>query len=86
MRVYTKWFARLGLLLGATALLTCFYPKYLFYGMLCSVLGTLLSVGVIFTRSKYAIPTKWNHISFFSIVLCSAPVIYVLVILFVLKK
>ncbi len=86
MRLYTKWFARLGFLLGAAALATCFFPKYLFYGMLCSVLGTLLSVGVIFTRSKYAIPTKWNHISFLSIALASAPVIYVLVILFVIKK
>jgi len=86
VRLYTKLFSYLAFGLGVFAVSTCFFPRMLFFGMLSSIAGTLISVVIIFTRTKYAISTKWNHLSIISIVLCSVPVIYVLVLLFVLKR
>jgi len=86
VRLYTKLFSYLALGLGVFAASTCFFPRLLFFGMLSSIVGTLISVLIIFTRTKYAIPTKWSHLTIISIVLCSVPVLYVLVLLFVLKR
>jgi len=86
IRLATKILSRGGFLLGVLSVISCFFPQWLFYGMMCSILGTISSVMVIFVRTKYAAPTKWNHISVISIVLCSAPVIYIGVLLFILKQ
>ncbi len=84
-RFYVKLFSRLGFVLAILAVASCFYPQMLFFGMMSSVIGTLMSVLVIFTRTKYGVPTKWTNISVISIALCSVPVLYVLTIL-ILKK
>ncbi len=85
VRVYAKIFSRVAVVLGILAVATCFFPPFLLYGMSCSILGTLISISVIFIRTHYSVPTKWNHISYISLVLCSVPVIYVMMLLFVLK-
>ncbi|HXB39777.1 MAG TPA: hypothetical protein VNZ49_04495 [Bacteroidia bacterium] len=85
IRIIAKIASRIALVLGILAVASCFFSNMLFYGMLCSILGTLISISVIFIRTHYAVPTKWNHISYISVVLCSAPVIYVMILLFVLK-
>lgn len=79
-------FALLGLALGVLAALSCLSPAYLFYGMLCSVIGTIISVAVIFVRTRHGAPVKWHDISILAIVLCSLPVLYVIFLLFVLKQ
>lgn len=86
VRLYSKLMARFAFLLGLFAVAACFSPPYLFYGMMCSIMATLLSVAVIFIRTRYGVPTKWNHISYITIVLASAPVVYVMVLLFILKS
>jgi len=86
VRFYTKLASRIGLVLGMLAAISCFFPPFLFYGMIGSIVGTLLSVSVIFVRTRYEVPTRWNHISYISIFLCSFPVIYVLVILFIMPR
>lgn len=85
-RFYEKLFAKIGFVLGILAALSCFSPAFLFYGMLCSIMGTLISVSVIFIRTRYGASVKWYHISIISIILCSLPVLYVILILFVLKQ
>ena len=86
VRLYAKIASRISFALGILAVITCFFPALLLFGMLSSIVGTLLSIGVIFIRTHYMVPTKWNHISYVSLVLCSAPVIYVMILLFVLKR
>lgn len=86
VRFYGKLVARFGFLLGMLAAASCFFPAYLFWGMLCSILGTILSVGVIFVRIRYGSTVRWRDLPIISIVLCSFPVLYVILILFVLKQ
>ncbi len=85
IRELTKLITRIAFFLAILAVLSCFFTAYLFYGMLCSILGTLLSIIVIFIRTHYDVSTKWNHASYMALFFCSAPVIYVLVLIFLHK-
>lgn len=85
-RSYGKLFAYLGFALGVLATLSCFSPTYLFYGMLCSIIGTIISVAVIFVRTRHGAAVKWHNIPIIAIVLCSVPVLYVIALLFILKQ
>jgi hypothetical protein len=85
VRLYAKLMSRFALVLSLLAIATCFKPAYLFYGMMCSILATMLSVAVIFIRTRYDVPTKLTHISYITIVLASLPVIYIMVLLFIFK-
>jgi hypothetical protein len=86
VRLYAKLMSRFAFALSLIAVATCFKPApYLFYGMMCSIIGTLLAVTVIFIRARYGVPTKWNHISYITVVLASVPVVYVMVLLFIVK-
>jgi len=82
IREYTKLFTRIAFFLGILAVLSCFFTALLLYGMLCSILGTVIAIIVISIRTHYVVPTKWNHPSIISLVLCSAPVLYVLILIF----
>jgi hypothetical protein len=86
VRLYVKLFARLGFALGLLAALSCLSPAYLFYGMLCSILGTLISVAVLFVRTKHGARIKWHDVSILAILFASAPVIYVILLLFILRQ
>ncbi len=81
IRGLTKLFTWVAFSLSVLAVLSCFFVNLIMYGMLCSIIGTILSVIVIFARTHYAVLTRWNHPSYLSLVFCSAPVIYVLVLI-----
>jgi hypothetical protein len=83
IRDYTRWATRIALVLGMLAFFSCFNIPFLFYGMVCSVLGTILSIIVIFIRTRFAVPTNWTHPSIIALVLCSTPVLYVLLLIFI---
>jgi hypothetical protein len=85
VRLYAKLMSRFAIVLSLIAIATCFKPAYLFYGMMCSIGATLLAVSVIFIRTRYGVPTKWNHISYITVILASIPVIYIMVLLFIFK-
>jgi hypothetical protein len=85
IRETTKLMTRIAFLLGLLAVISCFFPSLLFYGMWCSILGTVISIIVISIRTHYSVPTKWNHQSIISLVLCSSPVLYVLLLIYLHK-
>ncbi|MBS1646513.1 MAG: hypothetical protein JST67_04165 [Bacteroidetes bacterium] len=76
----------LALLFGFLALLSCFYAPLLFWGLLCSVAGTVCAIFVIFRRTRYMLETKWNHPVVLALVLSSAPVLYLICIIFIFSK
>ena len=82
IRTITKIITRIAFLLGILSVLSCFFVSLIFYGMACSVIGTILSIIVLFIRTHYAVPTKWSHPSVLSLVFCSVPVLYVLLLIF----
>ncbi len=82
IREYTKLFTRIAFLLGILAVISCFMASMLFYGMICSVLGTVISIIVISIRTHFSVPTTWKHQSVIALFLCSAPVLYVLTLIF----
>ena len=82
LRAVTKLLTRVAFLLGLLAALSCVFVSFIFYGMLCSIVGTVLGIVVISIRTHYAVPTTWKHPSIISLVLCSAPVIYFLVLIY----
>jgi hypothetical protein len=81
IRTITKILTWTAFSFGVMSVLSCFFPSILFYGMLCTVLGTVLSIIVIFIRTHYAVPIKWNHPSVIALMLCSVPVIYVMLLI-----
>ena len=68
IRELTKLFTNIALVLGILAVVTCFMPNLLFYGMICSLLGTVISIIVISIRTHYNVPTTWRHKSIIALV------------------
>ena len=85
IREYTKLFTKIAFVLGMMAVVSCFLVNFLFYGMICSVIGTIISIIVISIRTHFSVPTTWKHPSVIALVLCSVPVIYVLILIFLHK-
>lgn len=85
IREYTKLFTRIAFVLGLFAVLSCFFTSLLLYGMMCSILGSVIAIIIISIRTHYSVPTKWRHPSIISLVLCSAPVLYVLILIYLNK-
>jgi uncharacterized membrane protein YjjP (DUF1212 family) len=85
MRRLNKTLSYIALLCGILAALSCISISLVFYGMFCSVAGMLLSIIVIFQRTKYFDGTKWNHPSVIAMFLSSFPVIYLATIIFLFK-
>jgi hypothetical protein len=85
IRELTKLFTRVAFFLGILAVVSCFFVSFIFYGMICSVLGTIIAVIIISIRTHYSVPTTWKHPSVLSLVLCSVPVLYVLTLIFLHK-
>jgi hypothetical protein len=82
LRALTKLFTQIALVLGALSVISCFFVSYIFYGMACSIIGTIISIMVISIRKHYSVPTKWNHRSIIALLLCSAPVLYFLALIY----
>ncbi|MGZ3861880.1 MAG: hypothetical protein ACXVPN_07490 [Bacteroidia bacterium] len=85
IREITKLFTNIAFVLGILAVATCFLPNLLFYGMIASLAGTIISIIVISVRTHYNVPTTWKHRSIIALVLCSAPVLYLLALIFLHK-
>jgi cell division protein FtsX len=82
IRDITKLMTRIAFLLGILAVLSCISVPFIFYGMLCSILGTVIAIIVISIRTHYSVPTTWKHPSIISLLLCSAPVLYFMILIF----
>lgn len=76
----------LSLFFGILATLSCFNIVYLFAGLLCAIAGFIASIMNIFISTKYDISRRIITNSHVGMVLSSVPVIYLLIIIFVLKN
>jgi hypothetical protein len=85
MRKLNKALSNIALLFGILAALSCISISLIFYGMFCSVAGMVISIIVIFLRTKYFEGTKWSHPSIIAMFLSSFPVIYLATIIFIFK-
>ncbi len=85
MRKLNKALSNIALLLGILATLSCLSISLLLYGMVCSAAGMIVSIIVIFQRTKYFEETKWNHSSIIAMFLSSVPILYLIIIIFIFK-
>lgn len=85
MRKLNKILSNVALLFGILAALSCLSVSLLLYGMFCSMAGMIISIIVIFQRTKYFDGTKWNHPSIIAMFLSSVPILYLVIIIFIFK-
>lgn len=81
-----KILTNISVILGVLAALSCFSINLLFYGLLCTIAGTISSIFVIFLRTKWLMDTKWTHPAMLALFLNSIPVIYLIIIIFIFKN
>lgn len=82
IRAITKVLTRIAFMLGILSVLSCIFVSLIFYGMICSLIGMVIGVVVISIRSHYHVPTTWKHPSVISLLLCSAPVVYFMALIY----
>jgi hypothetical protein len=75
-----------SLFFGILATLSCFNLVFLFAGLLCAIVGFIFSILNIFISSKYDLAKKVFTKAHIGMLLCSVPVIYLLIIIFVMKN
>ena len=80
-----KTLTYLAVIFGGLAALSCLSVSLLIWGMLCSILGIICSVFVIFRRTRFMMETKWNHPAIIALFLSSLPIIYIITIIFIFK-
>ena len=81
-----KTFTYIALFFGGLAALSCLSISALKWGMFCSNAGIISAVFVIFHRTQFMTPTKWNHPAIIALVLSSIPIIYLIIIIFIFKE
>ncbi|MHB8259216.1 MAG: hypothetical protein ACYDCN_06095 [Bacteroidia bacterium] len=74
-----------ALVIGILASLSCLSFQLLRIGMFCSIIGIIVSVFVIFQRTKYEAETKWNHPSIIALLLNSVPIIFLVILILISK-
>jgi hypothetical protein len=85
MRLY-KISGYLSLFFGFLAALSCLDLAYLFAGLICAVLGFIFSILTIFITTKYALPSKVFSAANVGMLMSSVPVVYLLIVIFILKN
>ncbi|HEX7413708.1 MAG TPA: hypothetical protein VF411_06635 [Bacteroidia bacterium] len=85
MQRLTNILTYVALAIGILASLSCLSFPLLRIGMFCSIIGIIVSIFVIFQRTKYEAETKWNHPSIIALFLNSVPIIFLATLIFISK-
>jgi len=76
----------LSLIFGSLAALSVISVQFLFFGLLCAMLGFAASIFNIFIQTKYQMEKRLLTKAHLGLVLSSVPVIYILIIVFIFKS
>ncbi len=75
-----------SIVLGLMASLTCIVPSTMFYGLIASFMGFILSIISIFVNTRFEYSKKKWIPAYFGMLLSSVPVLYLLIIIFLTKE
>ncbi len=70
-----------SILLGIIATASIINPHYLIIGLLCSIVGFVFSTINIYLNTKYEITKKSFSLGYIGMMLCSVPVVFLLILI-----
>lgn len=70
-----------SIILGTVATISLINPRYLFYGLLFSIMGFVFSTINIYLNTKYEITKKAFSLGYIGMLLSSIPVIFLLILI-----
>ena len=70
-----------SILLGIIATASIINPHYLMMGLLCSIVGFVFSTINIYLNTKYEITKKVFSLGYIGMILCSIPVVFLLILI-----
>lgn len=71
----------MSIVLGIAATASVINPYYLMIGLLCAIIGFIFSTINIFLNTKYEITKKAFSLGYVGMLLCSVPVIFLLILI-----